>query len=770
MRRLTLFRWLLGGGLLAAALATGYLALPLRDLKVEVNDLELLPRESEVLAADQAVRSTFGSDDRLIIALEGLRGGITDPVFRDDARFFMARIAADPNLDRLMFDRLYRARFRREAVPGEPWLLHAPDAGWIGRSLKATAVTGQIAAGRSRNAVFLEMPAFSTAGVESIVPLVRQAAAELDARRPGAYRVRLIGKHLVLNELGRSIFSDMQRLLPWSFLLIGLLFWMLFRSWVLVSVALIQAVITVVLTLAALARLGQPLSLMTAMIPVLVTVLGIADEIHMYGEFLRLRAVYPERPAPALAWEALRRLFFPLTAITLTTIIGFASFLATDAPALRLFGLLAGIGLGISWTISVTLVPAVLALVPVHARPRWSERAWSLEAAVPFLRSRAFPVVLSLLLLPGLLRLHIADSWTRNFRPGHQIVQDVEWFARESVGLYQFDLMLTRRDARAWSEPELLAALSRLQGEIAATPAVTASISVADLVRERAWELGDPVAPLPALPASKAEVARLLETFHLFNEQPLERLFLNRDGQATRLMLGVANDDYATATRVRGAVEAAVRRNFPPGTVAARIGGSAERGRVLIRSIVTNQGLSVGLSLVVSLLALGLTSGRWGPTLKCIVANVWALLLVLGAAGWLGVEMGVATSSFLALGVGVGLDFGIHMAFDTETVEGGPGAVFLRVAANVLVVAVGLAVLMLSANPTVAKLGFLIVLSLVASGYTAIVIFARDRHALTLRRESSTSRPWPAARFPPGGPRTSRGRGADGSAAPPWRG
>ncbi|HXU33144.1 MAG TPA: hypothetical protein VN851_21465 [Thermoanaerobaculia bacterium] len=729
MRPLGPFRWLLAGALVAAAVGTGLLALPLRNLKIEVNDLEFLPRRSQVLAVDEAVRTTFGSDDRIVIAVEGLRQVITDPLFREDVRFFMSRIATEVNLDRLMLDRLYRARFRREPVPGEPYLLHPPDAAWIDRALRTTAVTGQIAAGRSRHAVFLEFPAFSAAGVESIVPLVQQAAADLDARRPGAYRVRWIGRQIVLNALGSSIFADLLRLLPWSFALIGLLFWILFRSWVLVSLAVVQSVATVVLTLAILARLGQPLSLMTAMIPVLITVLGIADEIHMFGEFLRLRAVYPNRTASALAWETLRRLFFPCTAITLTTIIGFASFLATDAPALRLFGLLAGIGLGISWVISVTLVPLVLALVPVRAKPRWSERSWSLEAAVPFLRSRAFPLGLSLLLLPGLLRLHIGDGWTHNFRPDHPVVEDVHWFEKESVGIYQFDLMLTRRDSRSWSEPQLLAALSRLQREVAATPSVTASISIVDLVLDRAWELGDPAAQRPPIPASRLEVTRVLETYRIFNEQPLERLFLDRDEKATRLMFGVSSDDYATATRVHHALAAAARRHFPSREVTASIGGSAERGAVLIESIVTNQGISVGLSLVVSLLALGFTSGRWGLTLKCIAANVWALLLTLGAAGWLGIEMGVATSSFLALGVGVGLDYGIHLAFDRESVEGGPGAVFLRVAANVLVVGTGLAVLMLSANPTVAKLGFLIVLSLVASGYTAIVIFARTRRA-----------------------------------------
>ncbi len=726
MSRLGLYRWALAGALAAGLLACAYLALPLRDLKIRVDDLELLPRSSEVLAVDEAVRSTFGSDDRLIIAVEALRGGVTDAELRRDIRFFAGRIAESPNLHLLLFDRLYRPRFQREAVPGEPYLLHEPGAAWIHRALRATAVTGQTAAGRSRRTVLLETPAFSPSGVESIAVRVRDAAGRLEARRPGAYRVRLIGKDVVLNELGRAIFEDLRRLLPWSFLLIGVLFWFLFRSWVLVALAVTQSVTTVVLTLAILARLGHPLSLMTAMIPVLVTVIGIADEIHMFGEFLRLRAVHPDRPAPALAWETLRRLFFPCTAITLTTIIGFSSFLATDAPALRVFGLLAGIGLGISWIISVTLVPAVLALAPIRSRPRWSERAWSLEAAVPFLRRRAFPIGLSLLLIPGILRLDIADGWTRNFRPDHPLVQDVRWFEKESVGLYQFDLMLTRRDGRAWTDPELLRGLSRLQQEVAAAPAVTASISVADLVRDRAWELGDPAAPRPAIPASTAEVARLLETYRIFNEGPLKRLFLGPEGASTRLMFGVASDDYATAERVRGVLDGAVGRHFDPAEVEARIGGSAERGRVLIESIVTSQGTSVGFSLLASMFALGFTSGRWGRTLKCIAANVWALLLTLGAAGWLGVEMGVATSSFLALGVGVGLDYAIHLAFDPRSAEGGPGVVFLRVMANVVVVGAGLAVLTFSTNPTVAKLGLLIVMSLVASGYTSIVIFARD--------------------------------------------
>ena len=717
-------RWILGAALLGGMALCAWLSRPLADLRIRVSDREFLPAKSEVLAADEAVRKTFGADDRLQIVFESRRGFATDPVFREDLRFFLSRMAESPNINLLLFDRLYRGRFRREPVAGEPYWLHTPDAAWIQAALRQTATTDLLAVTRSRRVVILETPAFSGSGVSDIEKRVRQAAAKLEARSPGTYRVRLIGRQVVLNGLGDAIFHDLEVLLPWSLLLIGLLFGVLFRSWVLVALSMFQSALTVVLILAVLAHLGHALSLMTAMVPVLIMVLGIADEIHFFGEFLRLRAVYPERSAPSLAFEVLRRVFFPCTAITLTTVIGFASFLATDSPALRVFGFIAGIGLGISWMVSVTLVPAVLALVPIRARPKWSERSWSLAAVAPLWKHRAVPVLLSLVLIPGVVRLRVDDGWTRNFRPDHPIVQDVRWFEKESVGIYQFDLMLERKDGRSWTEPSLLADLEKLQSEVRAIPDVTASLSLVDLVRDRAWELGGPAAARPPIPPSRPQVEKILSTFQIFNEQVLERFFLQRSQASTRLTFFTAKDDYGTSTHVRRRLDEAVRRHFDPRLVAARIGGSAERGRVLIESIVKSQSWSVATSLLLSLLVLGIASGRWTRSLVCIAANVWALLLTLGAAGWLGLEMGVATSSFLAVGVGVGLDYGIHLAFHHESTEGGEGAIYLRVLANVFVVGAGLAVLMLSSNPTIAKLGFLLVASLVASGYTAIVLFS----------------------------------------------
>lgn len=716
-------------GLLALAGLTAYAVVRVRDLRIRVHDLELLPAGADVLAADNAIRDAFGSDERVILALTNRRREVTDPVFLEDVRLFGREMGRSHNIRVLMFDRLTRARFVPTPIPGEPWLLHPPDGAWMAAALRHTAIRGKLGAGRSRHTAFLEAPAISGSGVEDIARRGRQALAVLEAKRPGEYTLRVIGRQVVLNGLGHALFEDLQRLLPWALLIIFLLFGWIFRSIWMAALALLQSGLCVLFTMAALDAMGHPISITTAMIPVLLTVLGIADDLHLYSEYLRLRRQHPEEDPLTLVWRGVRKVFFPCTATALTTAIGFASFLPTDVPGLRVFGLLASIGVCISWLLTVLVVPAILSLIPIRKLPRWT-----LEPRVslpPVLVRGVVPVVLTLLIVPGALRLRIDDGWTQNFRPNHPVVQDVRWFEKESVGVYQFDVLLTRTDGRPWTEPALLRSLAALQAEVAASPGVTASLSLSDLVRDRAWELGDPNRERPELPASRQEAERLLRTYRYFNEDLFLRMFLGRDPRSTRLLFATAQDDYGTSTRVRRALGESLRRTFPPGAVQTRIGGSAERGRVLIESITSSQAISVAASLLTSFLVLGFASRRWGTSLRCILSIIWAMSLVLGIAGWAGIPLGVASSCFLALGVGVGLDYGIHLGFGRATATQGPdegeeGAIYLRVLTNVFVVGIGLSVLMFSANPTIARLGLLIVLSLAASGYTSIAAYSKE--------------------------------------------
>ena len=185
MRRLDLFRWLLGGALLAATVLTVFLALPLRDLRIRVNDLELCPRQSDVLAVDEAVREAFGSDDRLIIAVEGPRGAVTDTDFRGDVRFFLAR-SPPATTSTCCCSTGLPAPASARAGARRALLLHAPTPPGSG----GAALHGGDAASSPPAVPATQSswrPRRSPLRGRAIVDQVREAAARLEDRRPGAY-------------------------------------------------------------------------------------------------------------------------------------------------------------------------------------------------------------------------------------------------------------------------------------------------------------------------------------------------------------------------------------------------------------------------------------------------------------------------------------------------------------------------------------------------------------------------------------------------------
>lgn len=719
----------LGLALVAAVMALAAFAVPrVAELEIRVHDLELLPAGSEVGAVDREIERRFGMDSRLVVVLEARSWTVTDRRFERDLALFVEELGTSRNLSLFLIDRLYRPRLVAvSAEPGGP-VLERPPPAWVADALDATTSVGLLGASSSRRAAFVELQSLSPAGIPDVEALVERAARRVEKARPGAYRVRLVGRDRVLHGLGESIFDDLARLLPWTFALVFALLLLLWRSPWLAALSLAETGLAVLVTMALLQVLDQDVSLMTAMIPILVTVLGIADEIHLVAEYLRLGREAPSAGSGERARRALGRVFFPCTATTFTTVLGFASFLATDVPALRLFGLLASAGVVVSWVFTMTLVPVALAIIDVRRVPAWLAAGGLPLPAGPLRRPVA--LVVTVLLVPGVFQLVVDDGWTRNFRAEHEIVRDVAWFQEASVGIYLFDLALERTDGRSWTEPALLAELDDLVVEVETIPGVTAAAGLADLVQDRAWELdrafaGSPEAGvvLPArLPGDEAEIDRVLATYRLFNEETVLRTFLTPDGASTRLMVATEGDDYATSTAVRRSLDRLLAATFPGDDVSVAVGGSAERGRVLIEEVVESQAVSVAAALILSWLALGFASGRWGVALRVVLSVAWALALVLGGAGWLGLPLGVASSCFLALGVGVGLDYAVHLAFGADH-PGAGGGLHARVLANILVVGLGLAVLGLSSNPTIARLGLLVVASMVATGYTAMVVF-----------------------------------------------
>jgi predicted RND superfamily exporter protein len=694
------------------------------DLRILVEERDMLVQGDDQAEREAEIRRRFGDDGGVVVGFE-TPGRELLAESLDAYRAFARAVFDHPYLSLLFVDPIERPRFAAGEGGGRE-LLVRPALDRIRREAETCKLFPTLHLTRSGTGAIAVFPSLGSERERTVAAEVRRLFDTTMPPIDPAARLRLAGPVVVHDALGAAIEEDLTRLVPLVFGVLLILLGVLFRSPVAALIAISEIGLCTLWTLALLGRAGHDLSLMTSLLPILIAVIGIADEIHLFAEFYRRRSLSPWRSRGDLVLEATRAVFVPVSATSLTTALALGSLVVTDIAALRIFGFWCAVGVGLSWLLTLTWVPALLILIPIGDGPRWTRVSSAHRRPRKWLRPVA--LTLSLPLVAGVFALETNDGWTGNFPADHPVVEDLRWLESESVGLHRFDVVLSLPAGQTWEEPIHMARLAELQEEIRTLDGVRECLSVVDLVRDRRWELAGGEGSLPEVPGTRLEIAEALRSFALFNETVLLRAFLDRGKSWTSLWTFLEHDDFRTAAAVQEQLRKLLPSHLAPGEK-WRLGGSAERGRHLIDRLVIGQTRAVLTSTLLCLAALVLLFGRWKRALLCIGAILWALLLLLGVIGWTGVELGVASSCFLGLSLGVGLDYSIHLAYGRAGVEAGPeerGQMRARVLSNVLVVGAGLCVLLLSINPTIQKLGSLIVLGMIVCALTSLLVLGRS--------------------------------------------
>lgn len=191
-------------------------------------------------------------------------------------------------------------------------------------------------------------------------------------------------------------------------------------------------------------------------------------------------------------------------------------------------------------------------------------------------------------------------------------------------------------------------------------------------------------------------------------------------------------------------------RNYEREKLAARgikleFAGDVAVSQSLIHGIVKTQLQSLSGSLLGILLVTAslLRSVRWG--IICVLPSALAVVLNFALMGWFGIPLGVATSMFAGMTLGIGVDFAIHMAeaFGAARAGGDGRAEALQramsltgppVLVNTVAIALGFGVLLLSQVPANARLGLLVVLGLVnclLASLLLLPLLLRERRAIS---------------------------------------
>jgi predicted RND superfamily exporter protein len=203
------------------------------------------------------------------------------------------------------------------------------------------------------------------------------------------------------------------------------------------------------------------------------------------------------------------------------------------------------------------------------------------------------------------------------------------------------------------------------------------------------------------------------------------------------------------------------REHLTPLGVKLDFAGDVAVSQAMIPAIVENQIVSVLLALVGSFLAVWLLYRSLRVAICASLPSALAALWIFGTMGWAGIPLGVATSMFSAITLGIGVDYAVH--FMERFLAAGPGADPVRravetvgpeIVADTLAVASGFGLLALSHIPTIARLGALVGVALLASSLLTLVglgalLTVASRARRSRQREFPRPQPAPSPRRDP---------------------
>jgi len=457
--------------------------------------------------------------------------------------------------------------------------------------------------------------------------------------------------------------QDMLRLTPLAILAAALTTFLLTRSWRMVLLPLSACLTATLWTFAVLAWLEVPLNLVTIVLGPTLIALGGLYGIHVLGRFDVERQAGGS--ALELALRTLRYARLPVLVAGATTCVGFGALLLAHTLATSELGLFALFGVAALTLISLTGIPAVLALLPVGSgatvRGLHLDRlfaGWSrIVARRPTLILLVWLVVLASA-IAALRHVVVDTDYLTFFDRGSQVRRDFAAIHHLLMGPVPLYVILDAGEEGAFREPGRLRKIESLQRRLEKLPAVHTTLSMVEPIRKlnRHLEGDDPTEE--RIPDSREAVSDLV---FLIPKNQLRR-FATPNHSAANIAVRTgelgSRAVRALETEIHSVLSAAEAK--PDGAEAAVTGNAIVLNRSADR-VALDQFRCVGFAslAIFVLLASTLRSARLG--LLAMIPNWVPVLLFFGILGAGAAPLSLPTGLIGSLSLGVAIDDTVHL-------------------------------------------------------------------------------------------------------------
>ena len=369
------------------------------------------------------------------------------------------------------------------------------------------------------------------------------------------------------------------------------------------------------------------------------------------------------RANAALA-QSLQDNLWPVFLTSVTTGVGFLSLNFSETPPFRVLGNLVGFGVLCAFVFSMTLLPALLSLLPLGFKPSKAGRIRVFDRFADLvIRFRTALLwgfsLIAIALILGIPRLELTENWTELFDESYEFRRATDFVGNNLTGLEALEYSLDSGVEGGISDPEYLRKVDAFANWFRSQPEVSHVQAFPDIMKRlnKSMHGDDPeLYRLPSDPNTAAQYLLLYELSLPFGMDITNRIDIGKS--ATRMTVVLRRLPAKGQLELDRRAQRWLEENAPELKSPAS-GVSA----IFANFIQTNvEGMLRGtiIAMVVVSLLLILVFRNLPLGLICLVPNFIPAAITLGLWGYLVGSVGVAASIVTAIAFGIVVDDTIH--------------------------------------------------------------------------------------------------------------
>ncbi|MCA0131012.1 efflux RND transporter permease subunit [Winogradskyella alexanderae] len=482
----------------------------------------------------------------------------------------------------------------------------------------------------------------------------------LDVRVSGMPYIRTLNSQNIVDEIGLFISA--------ALLVTSLIFFLFFRSFRATFISLIVVCIGVMWTFGILGLLKYEITVLTALIPPLIIVIGIPNCIFLINKYQH------EVKSHGNKVKSLQRVITKIGNATLmtnvTTASGFATFILTQSKLLKEFGIVASLSILAIFILCLLIIPIIYTFLPYpkerhleHLNKRWIGGFvdW-MERMVKHKKITIYVTGLVLIIasMIGINKITISGSLIEDMPKNKQFFKDIRFFENEFNGIMPLEIMVDTKRKKGVMKLSTLRRINELEELIIETPELSKPISVSSLVKysKQAYYNGNP--KYYQLPTSQENSFILSYAKNSNTDVDLLKNFVDSTGQYARITTFMKDIGTDKMERIQENLQNKVDKVFPKERYDVTLTGKAlvfQKGtKFLVRNLVIS--LSLAIFLISLFMAYMFRSFRM--IIVSLVPNLLPLLVTAGLMGYIGVPIKPSTILVFSIAFGISVDDTIH--------------------------------------------------------------------------------------------------------------